>query len=316
MDKIFITGATGFIGQALCAKMLGEGYGIKALVRSQEQSACLPAAVEKLSVESIETFDKYQELEGVDAVIHLAGLAHVIKGRASASLEVFRKVNLMGTQQIARTALKAKVKKFIFVSSVKVNGEGKSRPYSENDPVAPEDAYGISKMEAEQALTRIAEKTSLQAVVLRLPLVYGPGVKANFKNLVKIAGSGLPLPFKGVDNRRSFLYLGNLVDAIIACVRHPQAAGQAFMVSDGQDISTPDLIKMISSVLGKKAHLFYLPPVILKALGKITGKTEEIEKLTGTLLVDSSKIKNLLGWQPPFTLEEGIKETVKYFKSW
>jgi nucleoside-diphosphate-sugar epimerase len=315
MGKIFITGATGFIGQALCVKMLEDGYAVKAVIRRQDQASSLAAGVERVYIESIETFDRYQELEGVDTVIHLAGRAHLIKGREAESLEAFRKVNLMGTQQIARMALKAQVKKFIFISSVKVNGEGASQPYSENDLSAPQDAYGISKMEAEQVLTQIAVKTSLQVVILRIPLVYGPGVKANFKNLVKIVGSGLPLPLKGVSNRRSFLYLGNLVDAIITCVRHPQAGGQTFMVSDVQDISTVGLIKMIASALHKKVPLFYLPPVILKALCKIAGKGEEVEKLTETLLVDSSKIRNLLGWKPPFTLEEGIKETVKYYKS-
>ncbi|MFH1593414.1 MAG: hypothetical protein ABID09_01795 [Candidatus Omnitrophota bacterium] len=162
-----------------------------------------------------------------------------------------------------------------------------------------------------------AKKTvgAVPTVILRLPLVYGPGVKANFKNLIKIAGSGLPLPFKGINNQRSFLYLGNLVDVISTCITHPLAAGETFLVSDGQDISTPDLIKMIASAMDKKLVLFSLHPGILKALCKIAGKGEEVEKLTGTLLVDSSKIRNLLGWKPPFTLEEGIKETVKHYKS-
>jgi nucleoside-diphosphate-sugar epimerase len=148
-------------------------------------------------------------------------------------------------------------------------------------------------------------------VIFRLPLVYGPGVKANFKNLIKIVGSGLPLPFKGVNNRRSFLYLGNLVDAIITCIQHPKAAGEIFLVSDGQDVSTPDLIKMIACAMNKKVVLFFLQPGILKGLCRIMGKAEELEKLIGSLLVDSSKIRNSLGWKPPFTLEEGIRETVK-----
>ncbi|MBU1366771.1 MAG: NAD-dependent epimerase/dehydratase family protein, partial [Candidatus Omnitrophica bacterium] len=179
------------------------------------------------------------------------------------------------------------------------------------DIPAPQDAYGISKREAEDSLACIAAETGLQTVILRLPLVYGAGVKANFKNLIKIAGAGLPLPFKGINNRRSFLYIGNLVDAIFTCIAHPQAAGETFLVSDGQDVSTPDLIKMIASAMNKKAVLFSLPHGILKALCKIAGKGEEVEKLTGSLLVDSSKIRNLLGWNPPFTMEEGVKETVR-----
>lgn len=311
MGKIFITGATGFIGQALCVKMLEDGYAVKAAIRRQDQAFYLPAGAERAHIESIETFDRYQELEGVDMVIHLAGRAHLIKGRAADSLEAFRKVNAFGTECLARMAVKAGVRKFIFISSVKVNGEGTSQPYSEDDLPAPQDAYGISKMEAEQALTRIAGKTSLQVVILRIPLVYGPGVKANFKNLIKIVRLGVPLPFKGINNRRSFIYLGNLVDAIITCISHPSAVGETFMLSDGQDVSTPDLIKMVASAMDKKAVLFSLHPGILKALCKILRKSGEMEKLTGSLFVDSSKIRNLLGWKPPFTLEEGIKETVK-----
>ena len=175
----------------------------------------------------------------------------------------------------------------------------------------PQDAYGISKREAEDLLVHIASETGLQTVILRLPLVYGSGVKANFENLIKIVVFGLPLPFKGINNRRSFLYLGNLVDAIITCMNHPLAAGETFLLSDGQDISTPDLIKMIACAMNRKAVLFFLHPNILTTLCKIVGKSEELEKLTGSLLVDSSKIRNLLGWKPPFSLEEGIKRTVK-----
>ena len=195
-------------------------------------------------------------------------------------------------------AVKAGVKRFIFASSVKVNGK---------------DAYGISKMEAEQVLASVADETGLQIVILRLPLVYGPGVKANFKSLIKLAGCGLPLPFKGINNRRSFLYVGNLVDVIVTCIQHPKAAGETFLLSDGQDVSTPDLIKMIARAMNKKAILFSLHPGILKALCRVAGKAEELEKLTGTLLVDSSKIRNLLGWKPPWTLEEGLGEAVKEY---
>ncbi|MFH1655197.1 MAG: NAD-dependent epimerase/dehydratase family protein, partial [Candidatus Omnitrophota bacterium] len=219
-----------------------------------------------------------------------------------------------GTQRLAQMAVKAGVKRFIFISSVKVNGEGKTEPYRENDAADPQDAYGISKREAEDLLTDIAKKTGLEVVILRLPLVYGPGVKANFKNLIKISASGFPLPFKGIRNLRSFLYLGNLVDAVMICIQHPKAVGETFLVSDGQDVSTTDLIKMIASAMNKKAILFSLHPGVLKAVCRIAGKAQVLEKLTGSLLVDSSKIRNLLGWNPPFTLEQGIGETVKHYK--
>ena len=308
--KILITGATGFIGKTLCEALSNYGFNLRAAVRQRDIK--LPIDYEIVQIGDIGLQADWQEaLIGVDTVIHLAGMVHMLGDTGDHSLSTFRKVNVLGTEQLARMAIKAGVKKFIFISSVKVNGEGALRSYIEKDIPAPKDAYGISKREAEDLLTCIAVETGLQVVILRLPLVYGLGVKANFKSLVKLASSGLPLPFKGVNNRRSFLYLGNLVDAIVTCIRHPLAAGETFLVSDDQDVSTPDLIKMIACAMNKKAVLFSLHPVILSALCKIAGKTEELEKLTGTLLVDSSKIRNLLGWKPPFTLEEGIRETVR-----
>lgn len=311
--KILVTGANGFIGRNLCASLKEKGFIVRGALRNNVRD--IPGVDEYVRVGDInESTDWQQALAGVDAVIHLAARVHIINDPVADPIKAFRKVNVLGTERLARMVAKAGVKRFIFISSVKVNGEGALRPYTETDAPEPQDAYGISKREAEDALACIAGETGLKAVILRLPLVYGRGVKANFKNLIKITGAGLPLPFKGIRNRRSFLYLGNLVDAIITCISHPLAAGETFLASDGQDVSTPDLIKMIATAMYKKPVLFSLHPGILKALCKIVGKTEEIEKLTGSLLVDNSKIRNLLGWKPPFTLEEGIKETVKYCK--
>ncbi|MDD5120690.1 MAG: NAD-dependent epimerase/dehydratase family protein [Candidatus Omnitrophica bacterium] len=315
MNKVFVTGANGFIGSALCVKMLENGYRLKAAFRGKVNPFGLLAGIEAVCMESIETCDKYyQDLEGVDTVIHLAACAHMDKGISGTSLEDFRKVNVLGTERLARMAIKAKVKRFIFISSVKVHGEGGLRSYTEKDALMPEDAYGISKMEAEAVLVSLASGTGLQTVILRPPLVYGPGVKANFKSLIKIASSGMPLPFKGINNRRSFIYLDNLVDAIITCVEHPLAAGEVFMVSDGEDISTPFLMEMIATAMNKKRVLFSLHPVLLRVLCNIAGKGRDMGKLAGSLVVDSSKIRNRLGWKPPFTVKEGIKETVKYYK--
>jgi len=312
--KVLVTGANGFIGQALCKFFCTSGFGLLAAVRQKDNR--LLADYEVVEVGDIGPQTDWQKaLTGMDTVVHLAGREHILKEHSSNFLMEFRKINVLGTERLARMAAKAGVKRFIFISSVKVNGEGALRSYTEKDIPEPQDAYGISKREAEDSLARIAGETGLKTVFLRPPLVYGPGVKANFKNLMKIAGAGLPLPFKGINNRRSFLYLGNLVDAIIICISHPLAAGETFLVSDGQDVSTPNLIKMIALAMDKKAVLFSLHPGILKALCKIAGKGKEMEKLTGSLLIDSSKIRNLLGWKPPFTLEEGIKETAKYYKS-
>jgi len=308
--KVLVTGANGFIGRNLCAFLKEKGYIVRGAVRSNVRDVSL--ADEYIQVGDInESTDWQQALAGVDTVIHLAARVHIMNDLAVDPVEAFRKVNVFGTERLARMAAKAGVKRFIFISSVKVNGEGALRPYTEKDIPEPRDAYGVSKREAENSLACIAGETGLQTVILRLPLVYGPGVKANFKNLIKLASSGLPLPFKGINNRRSFLYLGNLMNAIITCISHPLAAGETFLVSDGQDVSTTDLIKMIAYAMNKNPLLFSLHPSILKALCKIVGKTEELEKLTGSLLVDSSKIRNLLGWKPPFTMEEGIKGTVK-----
>lgn len=316
MRTVYVTGATGFIGRAVCIKMLENGWSVRGAYRKKNTVNLLPAGVEGVYLGSIEDCNfRNQDFAGVDTVIHLAGRVHIMNDPSRTPIDGFRKVNVLGTERLARMAALAGVKRFIFISSVKVNGEGASWPYTENDLLDPQDAYGVSKREAENSLACIAAETGLQVVILRLPLVYGPGVKANFKNLIKIAGTNLPLPFKGVNNRRSFIYLGNLVDVIITCVVHPRAAGEIFMVSDGQDISTPDLIKIISSAIGKRARLFSLSPAFLKALAKIAGKTEEIEKLSGSLFIDIGKIRSLLAWKPPFTLEEGIKLTVKHYKS-
>jgi len=318
-QNILITGASGFIGRNLCAFLKEKGYGVRAAVRNSVRD--ISGVDEYFQIGDIgESTDWLQALAGVDTVIHLAARVHNMGRDTTESLDAFSKVNTFGTQRLAEKAVNAGVKRFIFISSVKVNGErtevgGREgelkEAFSERDAPDPQDAYGISKREAEDSLASIANEIGLQTVILRLPLVYGPGVKANFKNLIKIASIGLPLPFRGINNQRSFIYLGNLVDAISICITHPKAVGETFMVSDGQDISTSDLIKMIACAMGKKAFLFSLHPGILKALCKIVGKTEALEKLTGSLLVDSSKIRNLLGWKPLFTLEEGIRETVE-----
>ncbi|MEW5894434.1 MAG: SDR family oxidoreductase [Candidatus Omnitrophota bacterium] len=307
MPNVFITGATGFIGQKLCEEMLTRCWKIKACVR-KGSGKLLPAGIESMSIDSIETCPfKKEDFSEIDTVIHLAARVHILKESENDSLAAFRKLNVHATECLARTAAAAGVKRFIFMSSVKVNGEGSAEIYREDDPPDPKDAYGISKKEAEDVLRRIGRETGLEIVILRSPLVFGPGVKANFRQLMKIAC--LPLPLKNVDNQRSMIYLGNLVDAVLTCVTHPGAAGQTFLISDGHDISTPDLVRKLAEAMGRRAHLFSLPGGVLNILGKIAGKSDAIEKLTGSLRVDSSKIREVLGWKPPFTTEEGIAET-------
>ncbi|MFH1309176.1 MAG: SDR family oxidoreductase [Candidatus Omnitrophota bacterium] len=307
---ILVTGANGFIGKRLCQMLFAAGFKVRAVTRKPNVENF--QKYECVCIGDISSVTDWGEVFfNVDTVIHLAGRTHIFDRAGEDSLADFRKVNVLGTERLALAARKAGVKRFIFISSVKVNGEGIRRPYTENDTLNPQDAYGISKREAEDALYRVAKENGLEIVILRPPLVYGPGVKANFNKLIKIAEFGLPLPFKGIDNRRSLVYLDNLIDAIATCIKHPKAAGETFMISDGQDVSTPELIKMISLGLGRKPVLFSLHPSVLRVLSGIAGKEKEMEKLTGTLLVDSSKIRNILGWVPLFTLEEGIKKTVR-----
>ncbi|MEW6088382.1 MAG: NAD-dependent epimerase/dehydratase family protein [bacterium] len=295
--KILVTGANGFIGCSLCTFLKEKGCFVRGAVRNNAHN--VSEADEYIQVGDIsELTDWSNALCDVDFVVHLAGRAHVMREQESDPDYVYHRINAMGTKRLAEQAVKSGIKRFIFISSIKANGK---------------DPYGASKQEAENSLVCIAAETGLQVVILRLPLVYGPGVKANFRNLIKLVNSGVPLPFKNVTNRRSLIYLGNLLDAIITCVNHPLAAGEIFMLSDGQDISTPDLIKMIAFALGKRPLLFPLSTGILMTLCKIAGKGEEVGKLVGSLTVDSSKIRNLLSWKPPFTLEEGIKETIDHY---
>jgi nucleoside-diphosphate-sugar epimerase len=311
--RILVTGANGFIGSSLCPFLKERGYFVRGSGRSNISN--MLSVDEYIQAGNIDEDTDWQEaLDRIDIVIHLAGNAHIKHKTEANSLSDFRKINALGTKRLAESAVEAEVKRFIFISSVKVNGGVRTKPYTEDDAPFPEDAYGLSKKEAEEALMGIAKKRGLEVVVLRPPLVYGSGVKANFKSLIKLTESGLPLPFKNVKNRRSFIYLGNLIDVIAVCIEHPKAAGETFMVSDGQDITISDLIRMITKAIGRKQHLFYLPYGILKLLCNVAGKGEEWKKLTGTLIVDSSKIRNLLSWEPPFTLEEGVRETVKHLR--
>ncbi len=308
--NVFVTGATGFIGRALCQRISAEGWSLKACIRRASDRDLLPKAAEGVAVGSIDrTPFRQEDFAGVDAVIHLAARVHVMKAEAPDALEAFRLTNVAATERLARAAAAAGVRRFIFISSVKVNGEGQDRAYTENDMPDPKDAYGITKHEAEEALRRIAAETGLEVVILRLPLVYGPGVKANFKRLIRAAC--LPLPLGSIKNSRSFIYLENLLDVIMLCVQHPRAAGETFFVSDGEDVATPDLVRMIARARGRRALLFPVPVGALVALGKMVGREAAVHRVTASLTVDTGKIRSMLGWAPRFRMEEGIRATVE-----
>jgi len=314
IKNVLVTGATGFIGRALCTRMLTEGWQVHGTVRSDRDSNRLPESIEPVSIGSIGADTNWDgKLRGIDTFVHLAARVHVMDDTSVNPLEAFREVNVAGTKQLAQSAVSAGVRRFVFMSSVKVNGEGRETAYTEEDEEAPEDPYGLSKWEAEQELRKIYHMSGLETVILRPPLVYGPGVKANFYNLLKIVDRGIPLPLAKIDNRRSFIYLHNLIDAIITCINHPGAKGQTFLVNDRQDVSTPTLIRKIASAMGKPARLFSIPAFLMQMAGKLSGKTASVDRLFESLTVDSTKIKNEIGWNPPYTMEYGLKETAKWY---
>lgn len=306
--SILVTGASGFVGRLLCAELFQQGFAIRTAVRSKNiQIDDFELAVTG-SIDS--NTDWTAALRDVDVVIHLAARVHVMTERSANPLAEFRKVNVEGTRRLAESAARVGVKRFVYVSSVKVNGEQTTSSFSELDEPKPQDAYGISKFEAEQVLYKVSAETGMEAVIVRPPLVYGADVKGNFAQMIKVLAKGFPLPLASVKNLRSLIYVENLVDALILCATHPNAAGQTYLVSDGQDISTPDLLRKLSNAMGKPAKLLPCSPIFIRLAGRLFGKSDQIDKLVGSLQVDSSKIRRELGWKPPFTLDEGLKATV------
>jgi nucleoside-diphosphate-sugar epimerase len=230
-------------------------------------------------------------------------------------LAEFRRVNTAGTERLARSAVASGVKRLVYVSSIKVNGEEThdGKRFSETDVPAPQDPYGISKWEAEQVLHKVAQETGLELVIVRPPLVYGPGVKGNFISLLAAINRGIPLPLAGANNARSLVYVGNLVDALIACATRPSAAGQTYLVSDGEDVSTAVLVEKIARALGRNSRSFYFPPALLRAMAVALGRAEQVDRLFGSLRIDDKKICRELAWIPPYTLEQGLRATAEWY---
>ena len=312
MARVLITGANGFVGKPLCAELLLRGHTVRAALRAAGSSV---EPMEMVVVGAIDgETDWSAALAGIDVVIHLAARVHVMHESAANPLDEFRSVNVAGTEQLARAAASSGVKRLVYVSSIKVNGEEtlSTRLYTEADAPAPQDPYGISKWEAEQALHRVAAETGLEVVIVRPPLIYGAGVKGNFVQMLRVLAKGIPLPLASVSNLRSLVYIGNFVDALLKCATHPAAAGQTYLVSDGEDVSTPELLRQLGAAMGHPARLLPCPPSLLKLGGRMLGKANQIDRLLGSLQVDSSKIRRELGWQPPFTLQEGLRLTAKF----
>lgn len=259
--------------------------------------------------------DWWQPVSGVDVVIHTAARVHMMHEPAADLLAEYRRVNVQGTLNLARQAAAAKVRRFIFLSSIKVNGEETASgvPFKADDVPAPADGYGVSKREAEDGLRKLASETGMEIVVIRPPLVYGPGVKANFLSMMRWLSKGVPLPFGAVRNKRSLVALDNLVDLLVACINHPAAANQTFLVSDGEDLSTTELLSRTGAALGKPARLIPVPVSILTAAAFLAGKREIARRLCSSLQVDISKTRDLLGWVPPVSVDEALRATARHF---
>ena len=314
--RVLVTGANGFVGQGLCMALTQKDYVARGAVRSD--SHAIATKVPCVAVGDItEQTDWSVALMDVDVVIHLAARVHVMKDIVADPLAEFLKVNLFGTSNLAQQASRAGVKRLVYVSSVKVNGEQtpETQSFAESDEPDPQDPYAISKWRAEQKLQRIAQETGLEVVIVRPPLVYGPGVKGNFARLLAAIERGRPLPLAGANNLRSLLYVGNLVDALIACATQPAAAGQTYLVSDGEDISTASLVEKIATALGRHNRSFYFPPALLRAGATLLGRAEQVDRLFGALRISDKKIRSDLNWSSPYTLEQGLSETAEWYRA-
>jgi len=312
---VLLTGSTGFVGQALLARLAAQPA-LDLVAVSRRPASGLPAGVVHAQISDIAADTSWRSaLRGVRVVIHSAARVHVMNDKVADPLAEFRKVNVEGTLNLARQAVAAGVKRFIFISSIKVNGESTApgKPYSAETQPAPVDSYGISKLEAELALRALAAETGLEVVIIRPPLVYGPGVKANFLSMLRWLSKGIPLPLGAVHNRRSLVALDNLVDLIVTCIDHPVAANQTFLVSDGEDLSASELLRRMGTALGKPARLLPIPSGFLETCAAMLGKQALSQRLCGSLQVDISKTRELLGWTPPLSVDDGLRKTAKHF---
>lgn len=314
MNRVLLTGATGFVGCAVLARTSRDERDVRIAVRNQpsiRSGAPESVVVGDLGVNT----DWSMALQQRDVVIHSAARVHVMDDQSADPLAEFRKVNVDGTLHLARKAAAAGVRRFIFISSIKVNGEGTvlGKPYTAMDTPSPQDPYGISKMEAEQGLRQIALDTGMEVVIIRPVLVYGPGVKANFRSMMNWLNKGVPLPLGAIHNKRSLVSLDNLVDLIVTCIDHPAAANQTFLVSDGDDLSTTEMLRRMGQALGKRARLIPVPAWCLETGAALLGKRAVAQRLCGSLQVDISHTRDTLGWTPPVSVDDGFRAAASAF---
>ena len=313
-QRLLVTGATGFIGKAVINALLLQNDHVVAAVRNEDAS--VQQGAEKMIVGNLSVMSNWTSaLKGIDVVIHTAARVHVMDDSAADPLTEFRNVNTDGTLNLARQAANAGVKRFIYISSIKVNGEmtPAGQSFKPDDIFIPTDSYGLSKYEAEQGLFAVANETGMEVVIIRPPLVYGPGVRANFLSMMKWINRGVPLPLGAVYNQRSLVALDNLVSFIIHCIKHHKAANEIFLISDNEDVSTTQLLKKVAKAFGKKAFLLPIPVSLMRFMAKLFGKADVADRLFCSLQVDSSKSRELLNWAPVITMDEQMKKTAEAY---
>jgi len=317
-SRVLVTGANGFVGQRLVSVLLEQSYVVNCAQRSQPNKNDMRAGCEYFAVGDVtEKPDWATPLMGVDCVVHLAARVHVMQETVTDPLAAFRKANVTATLELATAAIRAKVRRFIYISTIKVNGEQTDGcAFTEKDAVNPTDPYARSKFEAEQGLMKLAKESDMEVVIIRPVLIYGPGVKGNVLRLLQLIEKGWPLPFKGIRNQRSLLALDNLVDLILACIHHPHAANQIFLASDGDDLSTEELVKLCAQNMHRRPRLFAIPGSMLKLLAACSSRVRKLQRrLYGSLQAENNKAKTLLGWAPPRTVAQGLAETVDWYQS-
>ncbi|QDS95813.1 3 beta-hydroxysteroid dehydrogenase/Delta 5--_4-isomerase [Roseimaritima multifibrata] len=316
MKRVLVTGANGFVGRQLCERLLTDGWQVRGTIRRAESAAELAVGVQPVVIGDIATFENWgAALDSVDSVVHLVARTHVMNETVEDPLPLYRQVNVAGTQRLLDGCEGTQVKRFVFVSSIKAVGEANSEPYTELSDCLPEDAYGVSKREAEQLVLETTSRLGIEPVVLRPPLIYGPGVLGNFSRILRAIDRGMPLPLGCVKNRRSLLYVGNFVDAIAICLKHSGAAYQTFHLADGEAVSTNELARHMAFALARKPRVFPVPVPLLRTLGWLTKKEAPISRLVDSLTVSTSKIERMTGWKPSVSLRDGLEDTVNSYRA-
>jgi nucleoside-diphosphate-sugar epimerase len=321
MKRVLVTGANGFVGGKVCKMLQRYGFPVRGVVRKSASpfkgvgpKEMFPAG-DVISVGDIDgSADWSRALQDIDTIIHLAARVHVLQEVSRNPLESFRSVNVHGTERLAHAAIRAGVRRFVYISSISIHGNSTGeRAYMEEDQAHPHSPYAVSKWEGEVALRNAVAEQAMELVIVRPPLVYGAGVGGNFLRLMELAYKGLPLPLKSIENRRSFIGIENLAELIVCCVAHPRAARETFVASDGEDLSTPDLISRVARLMGRPVRLFRVPVGILRTCGRLMGKADMIDRLCNSLCVDASKARKLLGWNPRVSLDVGLEHTIRWY---